>query len=448
MSLDEQTKTKVAPKRPAPSKVAAMTAAQGLRAVEAGELTFEAWARACLDRIEQRNGDVKAWVHFNPKALDHARAMDRGPRPSPLAGVPLGIKDIMDTADMPTELGDPEIFPGRQPTKDAATVTMMRELGFTILGKNTVSRHSIMLPGPARNPHDLSRTPGASSAGSAAAVADFMTPLSLGTQTGGSIVRPSTFCGVVGFKPTIDTFPYAGLRRYSRPLDTVGVLSRSVEDTTMVMREVLGDPRFDAKIPVRRDFKVGVWRPLAWNEAEQSVRDVFDESVKTLSSAGVNVTVLEMPKIFETMVEDHDVIMAYDLARSFKEIRRDHPEKCDPELLEYLDLGDTYGDADYARALSGADQARRAFYDVARDVDVLVSPATLNEAPDASYTGSNAFIRLWTILHNPALTLPVARGPHGLPIGVQAIGFVNEDASFLYWARCLEAILGNKSSEV
>lgn len=436
-------------KRPAPSKVAAMTAVQGLRAVDAGQLTFEAWTRACLERIEERNSDVKSWVYINAeRAIENARGADRGPRRGPMHGVPLGIKDIIDTADMPTELGDPEIFPGRQPTVDAAVVTLARQLGFTLLGKNTVSRHSIMLPGPARNPHDLSRTPGASSAGSAASVADFMTPLSIGTQTGGSIVRPSTFCGVVGYKPTIDTLPYAGLRRYSRPLDTVGVLSRAVEDTTLVMREVLGDPRFDITVPVRRDFRVGVWRPRAWQDAEPIIHEVFDDNVRALEAAGVNVVVLDMPENFDVAAEEHDVIMSYDLARSFKDIRRDHLDKCDPELISYLDLGETYSDADYGRVLTAADQRRRAFYDVARNVDVIVTPATLGEAPDISDTGSNAFIRLWTLLHNPAITLPVARGPRGLPVGLQVVGFVNEDASFLYFARCIEAILGTRVNEV
>ena len=447
--MNAHSNTAQSAKRPAPSKIAAMTVVQALTEIEAGRLTFEAWSRACLERIEERNADVKSWVFVNKdRALENARRADAGPRRSLVDGIPLGIKDIIDTADMPTELGDPEIFPGRQPTVDAAVVTMARQLGFSILGKNTVSRHSIMLPGPARNPHDLSRTPGASSAGSAASVADFMTPLSIGTQTGGSIVRPSTFCGVVGYKPTIDSLPYAGLRRYSRPLDTVGLLSRAVEDTTLVMREIMSDPRYDYKVPVRRDFRVGVWRPKAWEDAEPIIHEVFDDNVRSLEAAGVNVKVLDMPANFDVAADEHDIIMSYDLARSFKEIRRDHLDKCDPDLLSYLDLGETVSDEDYGRVLTVADARRRAFYDVARDVDVIITPATLGEAPDISDTGSNAFIRLWTLLHNPALTLPVARGPRGLPVGLQVVGFVNEDASFLYWARCIEAILGTKAAEV
>jgi Asp-tRNA(Asn)/Glu-tRNA(Gln) amidotransferase A subunit family amidase len=436
--------TKARSKQPPPKKIAAMTVVQGLKAIDAGELTFEAWAQACLDRIEERDGDVRAWIHVNrAKAIDNARAADRGPRNGPLHGVPLGIKDIFDTADMPTERGDPEIFPGRQPTQDAAAVTLARRLGFNILGKNSVSKHCYMLPGPCRNPHDLTRTPGASSAGSAAAVADFMTPLSVGTQTGGSIVRPSTFCGVVGYKPTIDMLPTAGLHAYSRPLDTVGLHSRSVADAILVMGEALGDPRFDIKVPVRRDFRVGVWRPRALENAEPIIHEVFEDNVRALAKAGVDVITLKMPENFDVAAEEHDVIMSFDLARSFKDHRRNYFDKLDPLLVEYLDFGESHSDADYSRVLAAADQRRRAFYDIARDVDVIVTPVTLGEAPDMSYTGDNAFIRLWTLLHNPAITLPVARGPRGLPIGLQVVGFVNEDASFLYWSRCIEAILGS-----
>lgn len=436
-------------KRPAPSKVAAYTIEEGLRAVEAGTLTFEAWTRACLERIDERNGVVKAWVHLNAdRAIAQAQSADRGERPSVLTGVPLGIKDIIDTADMPTELGDPEMFPGRQPTQDAAVVTLIRQIGFSILGKNTVSRHSIMLPGPCRNPHDPSRTPGASSAGSAASVADFMTPASIGTQTGGSIVRPSTFCGAIGFKPTIDTLPYAGLRRYSRPLDTVGVFTRAVGDTMLVMREFTGDPRFDASASVEKGVRIGVWHPEAWGQADKIVHDTFEDNVRRLKAAGAKVVPLKLPPSFDKMAEDHDVIMSFDLARSFREVRRDHADKCDPALIEYLDLGDTRTADDYSRVLTAADACRREFYEVARDVDVVISPATLGEAPDFSDTGSNVFIRLWTLLHNPAITLPVARSERGLPIGLQVIGFLNEDAAFLRAARSIESMLGTRAADV
>jgi Asp-tRNA(Asn)/Glu-tRNA(Gln) amidotransferase A subunit family amidase len=444
----DQKGVQAAGQRPAPSRIASLTVEQGLRELDAGTLSSEQWTQGCLERIAERNDTVKAWVYLNSdKALERARQVDKEGRHQRLDGVPLGLKDIIDTADMPTELGDPEIFPNRRPTTDAAITKLVRELGFVLLGKNTVSRHSIMLPGPARNPHDPSRTPGASSAGSAAAVADFQTPLSLGTQTGGSIVRPSTFCGAVGFKPTIDTLPYAGLRRYSRPLDTLGAIARSVGDLSIFFGEALGDPRYDSQLAVRKDFTVGVWRPLGWDDAEPCVREAFDDALVRLQQAGVKVKVLEMPKVFTQIADDHDIIMAYDLARSFKEIRRDHHDKCDAALLEYLDKGALDTAADYGRTLDLADACRRAYLDVARDIDVLATPATLGEAPEISDTGSNIFIRIWTLLHNPALTLPIARGPRGLPVGLQLVGFPKEDARFLYWARCVENILGTRAHD-
>lgn len=434
----------VTAKRPAASRTAMLTATEGLRALDQGTLTCEAWARACLERIEERNGGVRAWVHVNADAaLAHARALDRNGRRRLFDGVPLGFKDTIDTADMPTELGDPEIFPRRQPQSDAPVVAMARNLGFTILGKNTVSRHAIMLPGPARNPHDLTRTPAASSAGSGAAVADFMTPISIGTQTAGSILRPSAFCGAVGFKPTLDAIPYVGIRTYSRPLDVIGPICRSVEDATLFMRGFTGDPRFDATTSVRTDMRVGVWRTKDFDKAEPAALAIFEDNLRKLEAAGATVRSLVMPAIFETIGEAQDVIMAYDLAREYADIKRHHADKCDRELIEYLELGESYSADDYARALDAADACRRAFHDLTRDVDVLVMPSTLGEAPEATSTGSSAFIRIWSLLHNPSITLPVSRGPAGLPLGFQVVGCVKEDARLLYWSRCIETILGS-----
>lgn len=438
-----------AAKRPAASRIAMLTMAQGLKALDDGTLTCEQWAQACLERIAERNADVKAWVHVDAEgALRRARALDRDGRHRRLDGVPLGIKDTIDTADMPTELGDPEIFPGRRPKADAPVVAMARNLGFNMLGKNTVSRHAIMLPGPARNPHDLTRTPAASSAGSGAAVADFMAPISIGTQTAGSILRPSAFCGAVGFKPTLDAIPYVGIRTYSRPLDVIGPIARSVEDATLFMRAFTGDPRFDHETETRRDIRVGVWRTKDFENADPAALAIFEKNLWRLEAAGATVTPLVMPAIFERMGEAQDVIMAYDLAREYADIKRNHADKCDAELIDYLVMGEGYSHDDYARALDEADACRRAFYDLGRDIDVLVMPSTLGEAPLATSTGSSAFIRIWSLLHNPSITLPVSRGPSGLPLGFQVVGFVKEDPRLLYLARCIEDMLGSTAHDI
>lgn len=445
MSSTSRVVSCVAPvRRSSPSALASLTAAEGLLALDQGKLTCVAWAAACLDRIEERNDGVKAWVHVTAQAaLARAKIWDQMGRSRRLDGVPLGIKDTIDTADMPTELGDPEIFPGRRPTEDAPVVRQAHALGFNVLGKNTVSRHAIMLPGPARNPHDLTRTPAASSAGSAAAVADFMVPLSIGTQTAGSILRPSAFCGAVGFKPTLDAIPYVGIRTYSRPLDVIGPIARSVDDAVLFMHAFTGDPRFNAQAAVRRDFRLGVWRPKDWADCEPCMRESFEANLKSLAAAGVTVVELTLPQAFDTMGEAQDIIMAYDLAREYAAIKRDHAARCDPGLIDYLTMGEGISHAAYATALDAADDCRRAFYDVARDVDLIALPSTLGEAPLATSTGSSAFIRIWSLLHNPSITLPVARGPNGLPLGFQLVGFVKEDARLLYWARCVEQILGS-----
>src|SRR5699024_3335707 len=184
-------------------------------------------------------------------ALEKARAADQEPSTGPLHGIPVGIKDIIDTADMPTLFGEPEIYKGRQPTKDAPVVERLREAGAIIIGKTAPSGHSIMLPGKTRNPHDPARTPGASSSGSAAAVADQMVPLAVATQTAGSILRPATYCGVVGFKSTKGTVPWVGTRIFSRELDTFGSMGRSVEDATLLMQGMTGDERFTIK-PIKQ----------------------------------------------------------------------------------------------------------------------------------------------------------------------------------------------------
>ena len=241
MSTSDMTDTP-AVRRPPPGDVATLTAMEGLAALERGALSCEAWTRACLERIEQRNGQVQAWVQVDAHGAG-ARPRMGPPRTPALAGRRAAGHQGHDRYRRPADgAGRSRDFPGRQPDADAPVVSQARALGFNVLGKNTVSRHAIMLPGPARNPHDLTRTPAASSAGSAAAVADFMAPLSVGTQTAGSILRPSAFCGAVGFKPTLDAIPYVGIRRYSRPLDVIGPIARSVADAALFMRAFTGDP--------------------------------------------------------------------------------------------------------------------------------------------------------------------------------------------------------------
>lgn len=424
-----------------------LTATEARDLMASGSLTSEALVQACLDRIREREDMVQAWSYVDwDGALERARECDRTPSRGPLHGIPVGIKDIVDTADMPTLLGEPEIYAGRQPEHDATLVRHLRDSGAVIVGKTAPSKHTIMLPGKTRNPHDPTRSPGASSSGSAAAVADYMVPLAVCSQTAGSILRPATYCGVVGFKPTKDTVVYDGTRTYSPHLDTLGSIARSVPDAALLMQGMTGDNRFDPATLHAGDLEVGLYRTPYFDRAEGYVQEHYEATVKTLAAAGVNVREAEMPKEFDELSELQDVIMSYDLDKVFAEHRRDHFDLLDPELIAYCEKGSKVTDAQYQAALDHAELCRGMLDSALGDLDVLLLPSTLTDAPPITDTGTSEFIRIWTFLHTPAINLPTATSPHGLPISVQLVGRIDGDLPFLSVAAKVDAILGRSDS--
>jgi len=433
----------------APSSPTSAQPAHRLTALEAralmaeGSLTSEQLVQSCLDRIREREDTVQAWSYVDwDGALERARECDRTPSSGPLHGVPVGIKDIVDTADMPTELGEPEIYAGRQPDRDATLVQHLRDSGVVVVGKTAPSKHTIMLPGKTRNPHDPTRSPGASSSGSAAAVADYMVPLAVCSQTAGSILRPATYCGVVGFKPTKDTVVYDGTRTYSPHLDTLGAMARSVPDAALLMQGMTGESRFDPTSLQSSDLKVGLYRTPYFDQAEDYVRDHYDRSVERLVAAGMSVRDAEMPKEFDELSELQDVVMAYDLDKVFAEHRRDHFDLLDPELVSYCEKGSRVTDTQYQAALDHAELCRGMLGSALGDLDLLIIPSTLTDAPPISTTGTSEFIRIWTFLHTPAINLPTATSPAGMPISVQLVGRIGGDAELLAAAAKVDEILG------
>ena len=431
------------PATSAPRPPNELTATEARDLMASGSLTSEALVQACLDRIREREDTVQAWSYVDwDGALERARECDRTPSTGPLHGIPVGIKDIVDTADMPTLLGEPEIYAGRQPEHDATLVRRLRESGAVIVGKTAPSKHTIMLPGKTRNPHDPTRSPGASSSGSAAAVADYMVPLTVCSQTAGSILRPATYCGVVGFKPTKDTVVYDGTRTYSPHLDTLGSMARSVQDAALLMQGMTGDSRFDPAALAAGDVTVGLYRTPYYDQAESYVREHYEHTVQTLEAAGVTVRDAEMPKEFDELSELQDVIMSYDLDKVFAEHRRDHFDLLDPELVAYCEKGSKVTDAQYQAALDHAELCRGMLDDALGDLDVLLLPSTLTDAPPITNTGTSEFIRIWSFLHTPAINLPTATSPQGMPISVQLVGRIDGDVPFLSVAAKLDAILG------
>src|SRR5215470_15947933 len=268
-----------------------LSASEIVRAVAAGETTCEAVVRACLERIDQREGEIHAWASVDPAAaLRRARELDRAATRGPLHGVPIGVKDIIDTADLPTEMGSP-IYRGHRPSTDAACVRLVRAAGAVILGKTVTCEFAGMTPGPTTNPHSTAHSPGGSSSGSGAAVADFMVPIAFGTQTGGSVLRPASYCGVFGFKPTFNAFNRRGVFPAAESLDTIGLIARSLEDIELVSA-VLELRTPSAPRALDRPPRIGLCRTPMWNMAQAETVEAVEAAASALAKAGAQISEL------------------------------------------------------------------------------------------------------------------------------------------------------------
>ena len=397
-------------------------AAEAARAIADGRTTSEAVVGACLARIAEREDTVRAWAFLDPDlALAQARACDAAAEPAgPLHGVPVGIKDIFDTADMPTEMGSP-IYAGHRPAADAAAVAILRAAGAVILGKTVTAEFAGTHPGATANPHDPSRTPGGSSQGSAAGVADGMVPVALGTQTGGSVLRPSSYCGIVGFKPTFGTFNRAGIKFAAESLDTIGLHARNLEDIALI-RDVLTGRESGGIAPLEKPPRVGVCRTPLWHLAEPETVEAIEGAADTIRKAGADVDEVELPAAFAALVDARRAINDYERARAMAHEWRTGRERLSPAMQKTVARGFATPDAEYRAALAATEECRRLLDEVFEDRNTLLVPAVNGEAPlGLDYAGDPAFQSLWTMLHVPAITLPTHRGPNGKPVGIQLV---------------------------
>ena len=421
-----------------------LTAREAAAQIAAGRLTSEALVRACLARIEAREADIQAWEFLDPDAaLEQARRCDRSPPAGPLHGLPVGVKDVLDTADMPTLWGDEATFAGRRPERDAPVVQRLREEGAVLLGKTAISRFGFWWPGKTRNPHDPEHTPGSSSSGSAAAVADFMCPLAVGTQTVGSIMRPAAFCGVVGMIPTHGWMPWRNTRDYAPSLDVVGGLTRSVGDMMLLLYGLTGRSEFDPDGKLGGPLTVGLYRTADWPGAPGYTHDSFDDAARRLADGGCGIREVALPETYERLVDTLETINGYEASRAFEWEMTRHRDLVEPGLVELLDEGRKISRASYLAAQDHAEACRRRFADDIDGVDLVMAPGALGEAPKATSTGHNEFIAMWTILHGPNVSVPVGSGPNGLPLGVQLIGRRGDDAAHLMRATRIGSILGS-----
>ena len=412
-----------------------------VRSIAAGETTAEAVTTACLDRIEQREGAVKAWAFIDPdRALAQARAADKAETRGPLHGLPIGIKDVLDTADMPTEMGSP-IYSGHRPAQDAAAVAMLRAAGAVILGKTVTCEFAGMHPGATANPHDPARTPGGSSSGSAAAVADFHVHGALGTQTGGSVLRPASFCGIVGYKPTYNIINRAGLMFAAENLDTIGFMGRSVDDVDIVAAAILNRPPAAAS-GEGTGLRVGLCRTQLWETAQPETVEAIEDSAERLAAAGAQIIPIDMPSTFEALASMRNRINDFERSRVLAYHWANNRGKISAGLAKQLETGTAMSYGDYNEAITLAAESRLQLDSVFDEVDVLLTPAVAGEAPvGLDQTGDPRFQGYWTILHVPTLTLPTHKGPNGLPVGIQLVGPRWQDEKLLSVARWVEGEL-------
>ena len=425
-----------------------LDAYEALAAMASGRLTAEALALACLDRVATRDSIVRAFAHLDcERALAEARSRDRARSAASagrLHGLPIGVKDIIDTHDMPTSYGSP-IHAGHRPSADAACVALAREAGAVVLGKTVTTEFALRHPGPTANPRNPAHTPGGSSSGSAAAVADFMVPVAFGTQTGGSIVRPASYCGVVGYKPSFNTINPTGVKPLAGSFDTVGVLARCVDDCALVAAVLAGDdPAGAATLGAIRPARVGLWRTPAWTHAEPATVLAVETAAAQLARDGVVVDEVVLPAEFERFLDAQSDVLRFEAARVFAFERTQRAELLSSSSREELAAGAAIPRQRYRDAQALLARCRTLFAAAIAPFDLLLSASAPGEAPAGlDDTGEATFNRWGSGLLVPCISLPGFTGSGGLPVGVQLMGAIDDDARLLSAAKWIAAHIGD-----
>ena len=418
-----------------------LSATQMAAKIASGTATCEQVARACIERIEAREPAVKAWSYLDSeRILAEARRLDRQKDHGPLHGVPVGVKDIIDTCDMPTEMGSP-IYKGYRPAADASCVALLRAAGAVILGKTVTCEFAGATPAATTNPYDVRRTPGGSSSGSAAAVADFMVPLAFGTQTGGSVQRPASFCGIVGYKPTFGLINTAGVKPAAVSLDTIGLMARTVQDIELAMRPLTNSAPVAWLQPDAR-IRVGVCR-YAWDFAQDETKHAVDDAANRLASQGIAVRDVILPSLYDGLPESREVVNDYERARGMAYEWQRHRAEISKGLANTIERGLTISRDRYIGANRYLEQCRHKFSELIADFDVLLSLTVAGEAPmGLASTGDHRFQSIWTQLRVPAVTLPTHAGPNGMPVGIQLVADAHGDSHLLAVAELIFRKLG------
>ncbi len=402
---------------------AMLTASEALLRMRSGELSVEAMARTCLTRIAARDESVRAWTYIDADlVLAEARELDRRGPSGPLHGLPIGVKDVLLTENMPTQYNSP-IYQGFHPRIDASCVAILRAAGALIFGKtDTVEFAATGRKALTRNPHDLTRTPGGSSSGSAAAVADFHVPVALGTQTGGSIIRPASFCGIYGMKPTWNLVSNEGAKMFSASLDTIGWYGRSAEDLRLIYDVFDPEPPTEPDLEIS-DVRVAICRTPIWNRADSSTQDALTNAAEMLRRAGAQVVDLELPPPFGDLPDLQSLVMRAEARATFLSEYRAHYSMLGESFREQVENIDGITRDQLCAAYDVTAQCRADFDKIASEYHAVLTPSVVGEAPEGlASTGEYIFNGMWTLLHVPCVNVPGFRGPNDLPIGLTVTG--------------------------
>ena len=427
----------------------------------AGELSIAELLQDCLQRIQLREPQVHAWTYLD---IDHAQIQaaeweqtfnQQGSQileTYPLLGIPVAVKDIFATLEMPTCWGT-DIYRNRYLDHEAAVVSQLKSAGAIILGKTVTTDLATATAGPTTNPHNFAHTPGGSSSGSAAAVADGMVPLAIGSQTMGSILRPAAYCGVFGLKPSFGLISRYGMMPVSQVLDHVGVFARSLDDMhrllTVLVKPDVRDPdcqpsdqilSFEQLVAGKREdgarsIRLGLIKTPHWKQAEDIAQSRLMQAVDVLVQADVTVDRVSLPSEFDQYWQIVRKLCAYGLYQNHGDLLTEHPEQCSPLLQDWLKRGQSVSDSDYQQACQWCDRYRKLLAPVFAQYDAVLSPVTTGPAPlGLDNTGSPIFCGLWTLCGLPALTMPLGYTANGLPLGCQLVGKFYNDRQLLQTA--------------
>ena len=415
----------------------------------AGNSAFQEWgaasrpgAAACakhyLERIAEREKEVGAWAWLAAEhAMHEAHEADRNRSSEPLHGLILGVKDIIDTHDMPTGLGF-RPYDQRRPVWDAGCVAACRQAGAVVLGKTVTTEFAYFAPGKTRNPHDLMATPGGSSSGSAAAVADGMVDAAFGSQTAGSLIRPAAYCGVIGYKASHGAFGLSGIRPLAQSFDSLGIISRSLHNIRAI-RQLLSGQTVKPEPDTTRPPRLGFCRTAHWPEMEVVARMVVERAVDALRESGAEIVEIASPEFYGSVLNDHALIMAYEVARNYAFERDKYADKLSEQFLALCNRGSSVSHDNYRAAQDRLHLAKSGFSQQISEFDAWIAPSALGEAPLANEgTGSPVMSLFWTALGMPCLALPCGFGYNKRPLGIQLVSAPGLDETLLATARWVE----------